>query len=1385
MLGAHSVRRTPKLPVRVNDSSLSKLSSRLHEVMLADREGVRRLIGAAQARLRDGAPADRLIERAIEQFEASSRRRSSRAASLPRPWRAGFPDLPVIARREEIAQAIRENQVVVISGETGSGKTTQIPQICLDLGRGVDGMIGHTQPRRIAARTVSARIAEELQCRSALRPDARGRSALRSDATTADNTADPDSTAAPSNRAVGYKVRFGDHTGPDTYIKVMTDGILLAETQADRWLSQYDTIIIDEAHERSLNIDFLLGYLRQLLPRRPELKIIVTSATIDPQRFAKHFTIDRPVPVIEVSGRTYPVEVRYRPLESEGEEWGRDRDSDQEQAILSAVDELASIDSGDILIFMSGEREIRQTAEALRKHHPSGTEILPLFARLSAAEQMRAFQPHQNRRILLATNVAETSLTVPGIRYVIDPGFARISRYSHRTKVQRLPIEPVSRASADQRKGRCGRVAEGVCIRLYSEEDYLARPQFTDPEIVRTNLASVILQMKALKLGRIEDFPFVDPPDPRMIRDGYETLHELGAITEEAELTPLGRDLAKLPIEPRIGRMILQGATEGCMAEVLVIASALSVQDPRERPMAAQQAADQAQAKFRDEQSDFVALLNLWEYYQEQSRHLSQSKMRKLCRDHFLSYTRMREWEDVHQQLKALVSEMGLHHATKVNRREKKGGRSEDGRRERRMQVAAAGGPPIEPESPDTVSVKIDYDAVHKALLAGLLANVGTRSPETFEYNAPRAGKYSIFPGSGLFKKGPRWVVAAEVVQTTRLYARTVAKIQPEWIEPLALHLVKRSHSDPHWSRDSGQVLAFEKVTLWGLEIVARRRVNYGPVDPAKAREIFIHNALVEAETRLTGKFLEHNQKLLAEARSLEARTRRHDLVADNRTIYEFYDARLPADVYSTATLEKWRKEAERTNPRILFMSREDVFKGDVDVSPHQYPDAMPAAGTRLNITYECDPGGPTDGVTLVVPIEALAQLDDNKPEWLVPGLLRDKILAIFRTLPKQFRKGLDPAPALAEQCAKELKFGEGSLFDALAAKVQEHRKFKIPREAWQPRAIPDHLRMNISVVDHKGKQLGQSRDLAELKKRYEQRSRGSFAQLAKSTFDRDNITDWDFDPLPERADLSRSGLKVSAFPAIVDKASSVALRLLDTAEAAQVATHAGVRRLFVLQSKDELEYQIRICSHLQQMALHYAPLGKIDDLKRDLRDLIAERAFMEGEAVRTKAAFDQRLVAGARPLNQVAREVTALAAQVLASHHAISLRLSDRIPPAWMGSVADIRHQLGLLMPPGFLRTVPWARLVHYPRYLNAIQVRLQRLQNAGVPRDQRSMQELAVHWRRYIDRANGTALTGELETYRWMLEEFRVSLFAQELGTAQPVSAKRLEEQWGKVIA
>ena len=912
-------------------------------------------------------------------------------------------DLPVVQKRDEIAKAILENQVVILCGETGSGKTTQLPKICLEIGRGLDGLIGHTQPRRIAARSVAARIADELN--------------------------------STLGQAVGYKIRFGDHAGPDTYIKVMTDGILLAEIQSDRILSQYDTIIIDEAHERSLNIDFLLGYLRQLLPKRPDLKVIVTSATIDPERFSKHFG---DAPIISVTGRTYPVEVRYRPVKSEDPE---EEDREQTHAIVDAVAELSELGNGDILIFFSGEREIREAAEELRKHHPPQTEILPLYARLSAAEQGRIFQPHAQQRIVLATNVAETSLTVPGIKYVIDTGFARLSRYSARSKVQRLPIEPISQASADQRKGRCGRVSEGVCIRLYSEADFLSRAQFTEPEVLRTNLAAVILQMKSARLGEIEHFPFIERPDSRLIRDGYLTLHELGAVTEENDLTPLGKQLGKLPVDPRLARMILAGNEGNCLSEVLIIAAALSVQDPRDRPQELQQVADEAHKQFISENGDFLTYLNIWDFFREKSKHLSNSQLRKQCKQQFLSYLRLREWHEVHHQLHTVAVEMGLR-----------------------------------PNSSDATPERI-----HCALLTGLLSNVGNKT-DTAEYAGLRGGKFTLFPGSSLFSQKPKWVMAAELVETNRLYARTVAKILPEWIEAAAQHLIKKTYSEPHWDAQRGDVVASERIALKGLILVPYRNVSYGRIDPRSAREIFIHFALVEGEFNTRSEFFKHNQNLLAKAKLLQAKTRRNDLLADARKRFKFYDAVIPPHVYNTALFDRWRKDAEKEKPRLLFMNFSDVTRSDAgEIKPEDFPDKLEIGNLKVDLDYLHDTAKADDGITALVPLAILNQLPAGPFDWLVPGWLAEKIIEMIRTLPKPIRTRLVPAPESAAKAIAAINQGSPFL-PAVALQLGKLIGEVITPQTFDLTAIPSWLRMNFRILDAGGKTLAIGRDLAALR---------------------------------------------------------------------------------------------------------------------------------------------------------------------------------------------------------------------------------------------------------------------------------------------------------------
>ncbi|MEX0654453.1 MAG: ATP-dependent RNA helicase HrpA [Phycisphaeraceae bacterium] len=1309
-------------------TSLHQLDARLTDTLARDRHRLRQRLRKLRDLARAGQPCDRSLARLHEELE-----RSAQAVQQRRDRRPAITyddDLPIAARRDEIARALREHQVVIVCGATGSGKSTQLPKICLELGRGTHGLIGHTQPRRLAARSLAARLADELH--------------------------------SPPGRDVGYKVRFTDTTQPDAYVKLMTDGILLAETQSDRFLTAYDTLIIDEAHERSLNIDFLLGYLKQLLPRRPDLKLIVTSATIDPQRFAEHFASagpdGKPAPIIEVSGRTYPVEVRYRPLATDDL---AEEDRDPVDGIADALHELQQSDPGtpgDVLVFLPTERDIRETAKALRKRLPASSaqtslDILPLYARLSPAEQNRIFNPHGGQRVILATNVAETSLTVPGIRHVIDTGVARISRFSARAGVQRLPIEAVSQASADQRKGRCGRTAPGICIRLYSEDDFLAREAFTPPEVLRTNLAAVILQMKAMRLGRVEDFPFLDPPRPAMIRAGYATLHELGAIDDRNEVTAIGQKLAKLPVDPRIGRMVLAGDAENCLAEVLVIAAALEVQEPRLRPPDQQQKADELHARFKDEQSDFLSHLKLWDFYHELKRKLSHNRLRVACHENFLSHNRLREWVDVHRQLRDLAREAGL----KV--------------RERRD----------------------DYDALHRALLSGLLAHVAVLS-KGFEYAGSGGKKLYLWPGSGLFKKKPKWIVAAELVETSQLFARTVARINPDWIEPIAGHLLSRSYSEPHWQAKRGHVGTYEKVSLMGLTIVPRRLVHYGPIEPAKCRELFIHHALVEGDCPCNAPFFQHNQQLAEQVEKLEAKARRRDLLADEQARFAFYDARVPTGITNLPQFEKWRKQAERENPKLLYMTERDLLAGSAeDVTAAAYPDRLDIRGVGLPLDYQLNPGETSDGVTLTAPLEVLNQLDERQLDWAVPGLLREKVLALIRSLPKSIRRNFVPAPDYTEQVLGTITFGQGSLMEAVADALGRLTGVDVPVSAFKPETLPPHLRVNVRAVDKQGKPLAEGRDLQALRHQLGAEATASFADLGgrDDALTRTGITTWDFDELPKTVDVAHAGgMTMTGHPALIDEGETVALRILDTPERAAHETRLGLRRLFFLQVKPEVTYRVDHLPDLEKMRLHAATLLDVKTLRRELAELITDRAFLgDNPKIRTRAAFDAQLDAGWNRLGTVTQQVAGQVAQLFAQYHHAALMLEQAGHPQWRYAVADVREQLALLTPAGFLTHTPWDWLVSYPRYFAAITSRLQKLANAGQARDQRLAAEFAGQWQRYRQKAHEheqrSIFDPQLAELRWMLEEYRVSLFAQELGTAVTVSPQRLEKQWAKVRA
>lgn len=1237
-----------------------------------------------------------------------AQRRALRLQNLPKPE---YPDdLPVAQRREEILKAISTHQVVILCGETGSGKTTQLPKMCLELGRGVDGFIGHTQPRRIAARSVAARIAEELK------------------------------TAL--GQQVGYKVRFHDRSSPDSYIKVMTDGILLAEIQQDRHLRQYDTLIIDEAHERSLNIDFLLGYLKWLLPKRRDLKVIITSATIDPERFSRHFN---DAPIINVSGRTYPVEIRYRPLMDVDAEEEFERD--QTSAILDAVDELGREAPGDILIFLPGEREIRETAEALRKHHPPATEILPLYARLSAEEQHRIFEPHGRRRIVLATNVAETSLTVPGIKYVVDSGYARISRYSWRAGVQRLPIEKVSQASANQRSGRCGRVSNGIAIRLYAEDDYNKRALFTEPEILRTNLAAVILQLATMWVADVEDFPFVEPPDTRLIRDGYKLLYELGAVNDDYNVTAIGHQLAKLPLDPRYGRMLLAAHDNGVLREVLIIVSALTLQDPRERPLEKQQAADKKHCRFKDETSDFLSFLKLWDYFHEQRRHLSQRKFRELCKKEFLSFVRLQEWHDIHTQLHQMVLEMGgtVHEKKETNE-----------------------------ETPP------NYDAIHLSLLSGLLSNIGQKDEER-EYLGAGGRKFHIFPASGLKKKAPQWLMAAELVETSRLYARVVAKIQPEWVEKLADHLLRRHYTEPHWEQNAAQVAAFERTALFGITITPKRKVSYGRIDPEVCREIFIRHALVYGEYRTAAPFFRHNADLISEVEVLEAKGRRRDILADEQRLTAFYEPLIPAHVVNGHSFERWRKQAEHKNPKLLFLSRDYLMQREAGHERSgQFPDALQVQGMILPLRYHFDPKAEDDGVTVRVPLLGLNQLAPTRFEYLVPGMLEEKITALIRGLPKQVRKQFVPAPDYARACMESIQPSDDVPLQAAVEKqLLRMTGNHITPEAWAELALPPHLQMRFEVADDSGKVIKAGRDLDTLKGKVRQQTQHQLAAQPVQSIERTGITTWDFGDLPDNHWLETGGMKLRTWPALVDQVSSVAIRLFDNEADARAHHWQGVLRLYWLALPAEVRDIPKHLPSMAAMCLQYAATGKCEELKESITRYVFRQAFADYLTIRKQDSFQHALGECRKQLFAQAQEVARLLAPTLAQYHDIRKQLKGKVQPTWLEAMNDISDQTNHLVYVGFLEAISPDELRHFPRYFKGIQRRLQKL--AENPTKDRALRvQVQPFWDQWKAKQQQGKTNEKLHEYRWMLEEFRISLFAQELGTAKPTSAKRLEAAW-----
>ncbi|GAA2510859.1 ATP-dependent RNA helicase HrpA [Streptomyces gobitricini] len=1301
-------------------TSFADLQTLLAEVSLRDAHRLgRRLEGARRIRKPEARQAV-LDEIAAEAGKAAART-AERAARVPE---VTYPEqLPVSQKKDDILEAIRDHQVVIVAGETGSGKTTQIPKICLELGRGVRGMIGHTQPRRIAARTVAERVADELR--------------------------------TPLGEAVGWKVRFTDQVNPDaTFVKLMTDGILLAEIQTDRELRAYDTIIIDEAHERSLNIDFLLGYLAQLLPKRPDLKVVITSATIDPERFSRHFG---DAPIVEVSGRTYPVEVRYRPLLEEDSE---ESDRDQITAICDAVDELQAEGPGDILVFLSGEREIRDTADALVKKKLRNTEVLPLYARLSHAEQHRVFQAHSGRRVVLATNVAETSLTVPGIKYVIDPGTARVSRYSHRTKVQRLPIERISQASANQRKGRCGRTSDGICVRLYDEEDFLARPEFTDPEILRTNLASVILQMTAAGLGDIEKFPFIDPPDHRNIRDGVQLLQELGAIDPaqkdpKKRLTQAGRKLAQLPVDPRLARMVLEADKNGCVREVMVIAAALSIQDPRERPAEKQAQADQQHARFKDETSDFLAFLNLWRYIREQQKALSSSAFRRMCKSEYLNYLRIREWQDIYTQLRTVAKQMGIH----LN----------------------------DEDAPE--------DRVHVSLLAGLLSHIGMKDVKDGaknEYLGARSAKFAVFPGSALFKKPPRFIMSAELVETSRLWARVNAKIEPEWIEPLAGHLLKRTYSEPHWEKDQAAVMAYEKVTLYGVPIVAQRKVNYGRIDPEVSRELFIRNALVEGDWRTHHKFFADNRKLLTEVEELEHRARRRDILVDDETLFDFYDQRVPEHVVSGAHFDSWWKHKRHEEPDLLDFEREMLINEKAGaVTKADYPDSWRQGALKFRVTYQFEPGADADGVTVHVPLQVLNQVTDEGFDWQIPGLRGEVVTEMIRSLPKPVRRHYVPAPDYARKFLERAVPLQEPLTVTLARELRRMVGVPVDADDFDLTRVPDHLKITFRIVDERRRKLAEDKDLEALKLQLRPKARQALSKAAQAatagpsgsgpSLERTGLTDWTIGTLTKIFETRRAGQPVKAYPALVDAGDTVSVRLFDTeAEQAQ-AMWRGTRRLIMLNIPvNPAKFASDRLTNQQKLALSRNPHGSVQALFDDCATAAADRLIADhGGPAWDEESFRKLYDKVRADLVELTIRTVDQVQQILAAWQACERRLKTTNSLVLVNNVQDVREQLAALVPPGFVTRTGLRRLPDLMRYLVAVDRRLQQMPTS-VQRDTTRMEkvhEMQDEYAWLLEQVpKGRPVPQEVLDIRWMIEELRVSYFAHALGTAFPVSDKRI---------
>jgi len=1279
-----------------------------------------------QAQLKQqNKPHEKLATQIDELMQVSMQRVANLAAT---PISVKYPQgLPVSEQAQKIGDLIESSQVVVVAGETGSGKTTQIPKICLERGYGSRARIGHTQPRRIAARTVASRIADELE--------------------------------QSLGETIGYQVRFTDHSTDNTRVKLMTDGILLAEIQQDPLLRQYEVLIIDEAHERSLNIDFLLGFLRQLLPKRPDLKVIITSATIDVERFSSHFG---DAPIIEVSGRTYPVETVYQPLMRESSD---EADLSMNQGVIDAVESIFNWEKkgethakgGDILVFLAGEREIRELHKDLKKQQWSSTEILPLYARLSIAEQNKVFSQGRGRRIVLATNVAETSLTVPGIHYVIDPGTARISRYSYRTKIQRLPIEPISQASANQRAGRCGRIAPGICIRLYGEEDFQTRPEFTEPEILRTNLAAVILQMLRLKLGDIKQFPFVEPPDNRMVNDGFKLLEELQAVDKQGKVQNIGYDLGRLQVDPKLGRMLVEANRLNCLAEVLIVVSALAIQDPRERPADKQAQADQAHAPFKDRASDFASFIRLWSVYEANREEMSQSQLRKWAKRNFLSFVRLREWRELHFQLVTSCKQLG-------------------------WKVPAYKLTQFDSAEVATLSSD-NYEKVHKAILSGLLGNLG-QFQEQREYLGARGKRFEIFPGSGAKRSKPKWLVAGSLIETSKLFAHQIAVIQPEWVELLAQHLIKRNYSEPHWEQRAGRVAAYERVTLYGLPIVEKRKVHYGPIDETVSREIFIRECLVAQLYKGKGKFQNQNKALIASIEGQESKIRRRDILVDEDRMFEFFSARIPSGIHNLKSFEHWRKGAEMESPKLLEMTRDDLVMRDVSLGEDQFPNQISVSGLILPLSYSFEPGKEYDGVTLKVPLSVLNQLDEQPLHWLVPGMLREKVIALVKGLPKAMRKQLVPVPDAVDRLLANIGDRDQDLFAALSKQVLREYGLKIDPITWQQIELENYYQMIIAITDERGKIIARDRNLAPLKEKLGSKIREAIADMSDSSLEQEGLTSWSFGKLKQTHRIKRSGLQVEAFPALIDNHESIDLKLLDNAKEAHFENERGVSRIVLLSMSDRLKSLSKRLLADNKSKLQHADFVKRDDLIDDI--FLAAMHHTIGErTIDTREALEQFINQHFGLFHDNVVSLGALVANIIQARHRVMSRIRKAKNFTWTFAVSDIQKQVNALVFKGFVYYTPIEYLQQFERYFDGIDQRLDKLQG-GVDRDRRAIADVEEALAPLTDKfgeppfTKALVLNSDYIEYRWLIEELRISLFSQPMKTTQPVSVKRLRKHW-----